>query len=164
VVELLAPQYEITLLFYNPNIAPLAEYEKRACELGKLPAPDGYPNPVDMIVCDYDDSAFIAAAELYPDEPEGGLRCRACFELRLRETARRAGEGGFDFFVTTLSVSPHKDAALLNELGNKLAEQYGVAYLSSDFKKKGGYKKSVELSKKFELYRQGYCGCLQTLE
>ena len=160
VVEYLAPYFVITVLYYNPNIQPRREYDRRAAEFRKLPVFTGHPNRVDMVKGGYDADVFQAAAAPFRDEPEGGRRCRVCFELRLAETARRAKEGGYDFFATTLSVSPHKDAAVLNEVGRDLEGDSGVRFLCSDFKKHDGYKHSVELSKMYGLYRQSYCGCL----
>ena len=159
VLELLAPLFRIAALFYNPNISPREEYDKRAGEFKKLLAQGGYPNSVEMVLCDYSCDEFEAVAMPYRDEPEGGLRCRACFGLRLREAARRAKEGGFEYFATTLSVGPRKSAAALNEIGGGLAAEFGVRYLAADFKKRDGYRRSVELSRQFGLYRQSYCGC-----
>ena len=159
VLEYLSPFFEISALFYNPNIMPWEEHGKREAELIKLLSWAEYPTLVRLEDVEYDGSEFEELAERYWDEPEGGERCRVCFELRLGETAKLAASSGFDYFATTLSVSPHKDAALLNEIGGKLAELYGVKYLDSDFKKRDGYKRSVELSKEYGLYRQGYCGC-----
>jgi len=159
VLECLSPFFEIAILYYNPNILPGDEYYKRKEELQKLLSRAVYQNSVRMLECGYDAGSFEAAAMPFLDEPEGGLRCRECFKLRLGETARRAKEGGYDYFATTLSVSPHKDAALLNMIGEALAGEHGVGYLRSDFKKRDGYRRSVELSKKYGLYRQTYCGC-----
>jgi predicted adenine nucleotide alpha hydrolase (AANH) superfamily ATPase len=113
-----------------------------------------------MLACEYSTGDFEAAAVPFWEEPEGGKRCNACFELRLTETAKLAKAGGYDCFTTTLSVSPHKNAELLNKIGSRLAGEYGVEYLYSDFKKCDGYKRSIELSRQFGLYRQSYCGCL----
>jgi len=159
VLERLSSDFKITALFYNPNITPREEYFKRAEELKKLPLSEGYAYRIDSVVCEYDPEPFIEAASPFTNEPEGGARCRVCIKLRLEETAKRAGEGLFDAFTTTLSVSPHKNAADINAAGGLLAEEYGVKYLSSDFKKQDGYKRSVELSKRYGLYRQKYCGC-----
>jgi len=158
-LERLSPDYDITALFYNPNIKPAEEYDKRAGEMGKLLSSASYPNGVGLLVRDYDGPAFDALAGPFMDEPEGGRRCRMCFEQRLGEAARLARDGGYDFFATTLSVSPHKDAAVINDVGGKIARDCGVAYLPADFKKRGGYARSVELSKLYGLCRQGYCGC-----
>ena len=168
-LEYLSPSYEITTFFYNPNILPGEEHGRRAAELGRLLALARYPNPVGSLGCRYDPEAFGVAAGPYEDEPEGGERCRICFELRLGETARRAEEGGYGYFATTLSVSPHKDAGQINEIGGRLERKYVAGgpgylrqaprYLPLDLKKGGGFKRSVELSKLHGLYRQGYCGC-----
>ena len=163
VLEYLAPSYNITALFYNPNIFPQDEYDKRAAELRKLAALAAYSDGVDVSIVDYDAAIFDDAASPFLHEPEGGRRCRICFEIRLAETLRLAIEGGFDVFATTLSVSPHKDAEMLNEIGDALAAESGVSYLRSDFKKRDGYKRSVELSKQYGLYRQAYCGCKPSL-
>ena len=160
VLEYLSPFFEISILFYNPNIFPEDEYYKRKAELQKLLSQASYPNRVDMLDCAYEPEAFAAVATPFLEEPEGGRRCRECFTLRLGETARRAKEGGYDYFTTTLSVSPHKDAAVLNEIGDKLAKEHGVGYLIADFKKRDGYKRSVNLSNQYGLYRQTYCGCV----
>ena len=160
VIEYLSPLFLITALFYNPNIQAREEYDKRAAELRKLLMIAEYPSEVEMEISDYEAASFEDAAAPFWDEPEGGRRCRACFELRLGATASRAKKGGFEFFASTLSVSPHKNAALLNDIGGAFAEKYGVNYLHSDFKKRNGYSRSVELSKQYGLYRQNYCGCL----
>ena len=159
VLEYLSPYFGITILFYNPNIQPIEEYNKRASEFQKLTASVDYPNGVKIITCDYDTGIFTEAAAPFREEPEGGRRCRVCFELRLGETAKRAKEGGYDFFATTLSVSPHKNAAALNEIGSDFEGKFGVRFLRADFKKRDGYKRSIALSKQFGLYRQNYCGC-----
>jgi len=159
VLEYLSPFFDITALFFNPNIYPHEEYEKRALMLKLLLSKAKYPNNVELIIDDYNDASFLAMAAQLVSAPEGGTRCTGCFELRLGETAKRAKTGGFDYFTTTLSVSPHKDAALLNDLGGRLALKHGITYLYSNFKKHDGYKRSVELSKQYGLYRQSYCGC-----
>ena len=159
VLEYLSAYFRITALFYNPNIVPEAEYHRRANELLKLTAVAEYVNSVDTVICDYEADVFSETVSLYRDEPEGGRRCKACFDMRLGETARRAKEGHYDYFTTTLTVSPHKNATILNETGIELGGQVGVEYLLSDFKKRNGYKRSVELSEMYGLYRQNYCGC-----
>ena len=160
VLEYLSGFFLITAYFFNPNIKPEAEYAKRAGELFKLMEIFSYPNISKTIVCDYDAAVFDAAAEPFADEPEGGMRCRLCFELRLNHTAKAAKDGKFDFFATTLSVSPHKNASLINEVGCSKAKLFDVGYLISDFKKKGGFQRTIELSKQYGLYRQRYCGCM----
>lgn len=162
-LEYLTPFYLVTILFFNPNIHPREEYNKRAEELTKLLSLAVYPNPVEKLIVEYDPAAFESAAEPFLFEPEGGERCRICFRLRLAETAARAKAGEFDFFATTLTVSPHKAAPVINEIGDLEAESRNVKYLRSDFKKRDGYKRSVELSKQYGLYRQQYCGCRSSL-
>ncbi len=159
VLEYLARYFKITVLYYNPNIQPEAEFDRRAETQRQLLRSAEYDNPVDLIVPRYDDSPFLSAVSGLENAPEGGARCLRCFELRLEETARTAREGGFDYFTTTLSVSPHKNAEALNTIGMSMGERYGVPYLCSDFKKRDGYKRSIELSSLYGLYRQDYCGC-----
>ncbi len=160
VLEYLSRFFAITLLYYNPNIAPYEEYEKREAELRRLVREMDVVHPVQLLPCSYDGQAYCQAVEGLEGEPEGGKRCTACFRLRLEYTARQAAKLHFDYFTTTLSISPLKNARLLNQLGEEMGEKYGVAHLPSDFKKKDGYKRSVELSKVYGLYRQDYCGCV----
>ena len=160
VLEYLSRFFAITLLYYNPNIAPYEEYEKREAELRRLVREMDVVHPVQLLPCGYDGQAYCQAVEGLEGEPEGGKRCTACFRLRLEYTARQAAKLHFDYFTTTLSISPLKNARLLNQLGEEMGEKYGVAHLPSDFKKKDGYKRSVELSKVYGLYRQDYCGCV----
>lgn len=160
VLEYLSRFFAITLLYYNPNIAPYEEYEKREAELRRLVREMDVVHPVQLLPCSYDGQAYCQAVEGLEGEPEGGKRCTACFRLRLEYTARQAVKLHFDYFTTTLSISPLKNARLLNQLGEEMGEKYGVAHLPSDFKKKDGYKRSVELSKVYGLYRQDYCGCV----
>ena len=161
VTEYLTPYFDITLYFCNPNITDEAEYKKRADELlrfiGLLP----HENPIKAIICPMNREGFYSISKGLETLPEGGARCFECYRLRLEETARyMAKKGGeYDYFATTLTVSPHKNADKLNEIGNDLAERYGVTYLPSDFKKREGYKRSIELSRKYGLYRQNFCGC-----
>jgi len=159
VIEHLQPQYNISLLFYNPNIEPQIEYIKRKDEVSRLLNETSFKSEVKLLECEYDNAAFQNAALSLRDKPEGGKRCRLCFALRLIETAQRAKEGNFDIFTTTLSVSPHKNADILNEIGSTAGNEIGIEYLHADFKKHNGYKRSVELSKQYDLYRQTYCGC-----
>lgn len=155
VLEYLTRYFDVTILFYGPNIQPEEEYEKRLRYqrevLKHLPAK--------ILECGYDGGAFTAAARGLENEPEGGARCTACFRLRLEETAKRAALGGFGWYCTTLTVSPHKDAERVNRLGAELGERYGVRWLPSDFKKRNGYLRSIRLSEEFGLYRQDWCGC-----
>lgn len=156
VLEYLSKYFEITLFYYNPNIFPPEEYEKRLLNQKKVVEKTGWAT---IMPSDYDHGEFSAAVKGLGAEHEGGTRCTECFKIRLRKTAKAAKDGGFDYFATTLSVSPHKNAALLGELGEKIGEEYGVKHLPSDFKKREGYKRSIELSKELGLYRQDYCGC-----
>ena len=159
VLEYLSQYFEITVFYYNPNIYPESEYTKRILEQQKLIRDMNLKYPVSFLAGRYEKEKFYAMAEGMEDLREGGARCMKCYELRLSETARQAAAGGFDYFTTTLSISPMKNAQKLNEIGVRLGEEYGVEYLVSDFKKKNGYKRSIELSKEYGLYRQDYCGC-----
>ncbi len=156
-LETLKEKFAVTVLYYNPNITDRAEYEKRKGEQIRLLRETGW---ADFLDCDYDPAAFFSAVKGLEEEKEGGARCYCCYELRLAETARVAAEKGFAFFCTTLSVSPHKNAQWINEIGERLEKEYGVQWLYSDFKKQNGYLRSVELAKEFHLYRQNYCGCV----
>ncbi|MCI5564476.1 MAG: epoxyqueuosine reductase QueH [Clostridiales bacterium] len=158
VIERLAEHFRLTLYYYNPNIEPEAEYRRRLAEQERLLTL--LPGGLSLLPCEYDHDAFSAFAQAMADEPEGGKRCLSCFALRLGQTARAAKENGFEYFTTTLSVSPHKNAEVLNAIGEGIARQLGVRYLTADFKKKNGYLRSLQLSKAFDLYRQDYCGCL----
>lgn len=189
VLEYLRPFFEITVFYYNPNISMETEYLKRAAEQKRLIAAynetlrgkngtkpreetqngdnlrrnsDGFASirkPISIIEGDYEPGLFFEMAKGYEDCPEGGERCFMCYELRLRKTSQIAKEGGFDYFCTTLSISPHKNAPKINEIGERLAGECGVKWLPSDFKKKGGYLRSIKLSEEYGLYRQDYCGC-----
>lgn len=156
----LAEYFSITVLYYNPNISPEEEYYKRVREqvrlAGKLPV----KNKISFVEGEYEPLKFFQMAEGMEDMPEGGIRCFKCYEMRQRKAAEYALAHGFDYFTTTLSVSPYKNAQVLNETGLKLEKEYGVKYLVSDFKKKGGYQKSIQYSKEYNLYRQNYCGCI----
>ena len=163
VLEYLRQYFRITVFYYNPNITEDAEYRKRVEEQKRLIAAynqkaQGYS--IEVLEGDYEPDRFFQIAKGLEACPEGGERCFACYELRLLETAKRAQAGNYDYFTTTLSISPLKNAAKLNEIGEKLAASCGVAWLPSDFKKRDGYKRSIELSKEYELYRQDYCGCV----
>ena len=162
VLEYLCQYFRITVFYFNPNISLSGEYQKRVEEQKRLIAAyneerRGYP--IAVVEGDYEPGRFFAAARGYENCPEGGERCLRCFELRLGETAMRGAAEGFDYFTTTLTISPLKNAKKLNEIGHKLAGEYGIAWLPSDFKKKDGYKRSIELSAQYGLYRQDYCGC-----
>lgn len=160
VLEYLSEYFQITAFFYNPNIDPESEYTKRILELQRLISSMNLKHPVSFIAGQYDSDRFYEMAKGLEHVKEGGERCFKCYELRLREAAEIAKEGGFEYFTTTLSISSHKNAQKLNEIGKRLAEEYGVEYLLSDFKKKNGYKRSIELSEEYGLYRQNYCGCV----
>ncbi len=159
-LEYLTQYFDITLFFYNPNISPESEYDFRADELKKFISLHPACTDVKLIISKYDSSPFFEMAQGLENEPEGGARCFKCYRLRLEETAKAAKDGGYDYFCTTLSISPHKNAEVLNQIGGNLSEKYGVKYLYSDFKKKGGYARSTQLSKEYNLYRQNYCGCI----
>ena len=160
VLEYLSEYFKITVFYYNPNISPEEEYLKRKAELNRLIAETPYPNPVSVVDCDYDPATFFDSVKGLEQCPEGGERCFVCYDLRLRKTAVVAKEKGFDYFASTLSISPLKNAAKLNEMGQRLAEEYGINWLPNDFKKREGYKRSIELSRVYNLYRQNYCGCV----
>lgn len=160
VLEYLAPYFDITVFYYNPNISPEAEFRFRAEEQQRLLAEMPLPSPVGFLYGEYEPEKFYALAKGHETEPEGGERCFSCYRLRLARTAEAAAAGGFDYFTTTLSISPHKNAQILNAIGGELAAEYGVAYLFSDFKKKDGYRRSCQLSQEYGLYRQDYCGCI----
>lgn len=153
VLEFLKDTFDITIYFYNPNIYSIEEYEKRYNEFSKL---GKYP----IIKANYNSQVFYDITKGLEDIPEGGKRCWACYEERLESTAVFAKAGDFDYFTTTLSISPYKNADRINEIGEKLAEKNDIKFLYSNFKKEEGYKKSIELSKQYGLYRQDYCGCI----
>lgn len=157
VLERLVPVFDITLFFDNPNLDTAPEHSLRAGETLRLAEENGLVDRV--IISPYDPASFREAVRGLENEPEGGARCRECFRLRLQNSARKARELGCDWFTTTLTISPRKDAALLNELGESIGAEAGVPFLPSDFKKKGGYQRSVALSRELSLYRQEYCGC-----
>lgn len=159
-IEYLSDYFKITVLYYNPNISPREEYEKRKAEQIRLINSLPVKNRVDFLDCDYDSSEFFDIAKGYESCKEGGERCFRCYELRLSEAAKKAREKGFDYFCTTLSISPLKNAQRINEIGLKLQGEYGVMWLPSDFKKREGYKRSIELSREYNLYRQSFCGCV----
>ena len=159
VLEYLNEYFDITVYFYNPNIDDGEEYRYRAEEEKRLLNELPMVNPAKYAEGEYDADKFLKLSEGLEDLPEGGARCMRCYELRLEKSAEYAKENGFDMFTTTLSISPLKNSRALNLIGEKLSEKYGVDYLYSDFKKKNGYKRSVELSGEYKLYRQNFCGC-----
>lgn len=159
-LEYLSRYFEITVLYYNPNISPEEEFKKRAEEEKRLISEMPVKNPVTLVVDDYEPDEFFSAVKGLENAPEGGERCFVCYRLRLERAARYAKEHGFDYFCSTLSISPLKNAQKLNEIGTELSEIYKVPSLPNDFKKKGGYLRSIELSREHGLYRQNYCGCV----
>lgn len=160
VLEYLSNYFEITVFYYNPNIFPEEEYFKRVEEQKRLIAQMHTTYPVSFLEGRFDSREFYEAVRGLEQIPEGGSRCHACFRLRLKQTAKIALSQQFDYFTTTLTISPLKNAAILNEIGEELAREYQVCWLPSDFKKKNGYKRSIELSAEYNLYRQDYCGCI----
>lgn len=173
-LEYLREDFDITVLYYNPNISETAEYEKRRSEELRLIQEynrqvmqqdfDGMHSterarPIRVMDCAYEGDIYERAVKGLENCPEGGERCGVCFALRLAKTAQLAAAGGFDYYTTTLTISPLKNAARLNQIGEEMAQRFGAVWLPSDFKKKNGYKRSIELSHRFELYRQNYCGC-----
>lgn len=160
VLEALSRYFSIRLFFYNPNIFPLEEYRYRLSELRRLVSELSLPNPVEVVDGSYEPARFLALAKGLEQEPERGERCRKCIAHRLEETFQAAALAGADFVTTTLSISPHKDAPFINETGERLSEQYSIPWLYSDFKKKGGYLRSIALSEEHHLYRQDFCGCV----
>ena len=160
VIDLLSPYFDITILYYNPNIEPYEEYEKRKKE--EMRFIKEYPNinQLDILDCDYDNILFHEMSKGLEMVPEGGERCFKCYELRMRKTAKLAKDKKYDYFATTLTVSPLKNSQKLNEIGLMLEREVNIPYLYSDFKKENGYKHSIELAKEYNLYRQDYCGCI----
>ena len=163
-LERLYPYFDITIFYYNPNIYPPEEFNHRKEEQSRLlQEMKELEQKVGIVAPEFNDKEFYDAVKGLEHEPEGGKRCIECFKLRLEKTARYAKENGFDFFTTTLSISPHKNAENLNKIGEEMSLKYDVSYLFSDFKKKNGYKRSIELSEEYGLYRQNYCGCVYSL-
>ncbi len=160
VLERLASHFIISILYYNPNITEEKEYQKRLDELRKFISKLNFKYQINIIDSRYEPKEFFKIAKGLEKEKEQGKRCYKCYELRLEETAKVAKEKSFDFFATTLTLSPYKKTSWLNEIGENLSEKYQANYLYSDFKKKNGYKRSIELSKEYNLYRQDYCGCI----
>lgn len=160
VLEYLSQYFAITILYYNPNIAPPEEYFRRAEEQKNFLTALKTAHPVRLVEGVYEPADFYAAVKGLENEPEGGERCFKCYALRLEEAAKAAKTGGFDYFTTTLTISPHKNAEKLNEIGERLGEACGIPFLNADFKKKNGFKRSLELSAQYGLYRQDYCGCI----
>ena len=156
-LERLSAHFDLTILYYNPNIYPPEEYHRREAELERFVEQAGYHYPV--VELPYDPQEFYSAVAGLENEPERGSRCTVCYRLRMRRAAQYAAEHGFQWFTTTLSISPHKDAKRINEIGQELEAEFGVKHLPSDFKKHNGYLRSLQLSEEYGLYRQDYCGC-----
>lgn len=159
-LERVANFFKVTIFYYNPNITEKNEYQKRIEEIKKLLTLINPKYKVELLEGDYDPKVFLDMSKGLENEPERGKRCYKCYELRLKETAKIASQLGFNNFATTLTLSPHKNCDWINEIGESLDKEYESNYLYSDFKKKEGYKRSIELSKKYDLYRQDYCGCI----
>ena len=159
-LEYLSQYFKIIIYFFNPNISKKEEYEYRLNEEKRLISLMEFKNPVTIVESDYNPKVFFEAVKGLENEPEGGKRCAECFKLRLKATAEKARELNADYFTTTLTISPLKNAQLLNTIGKEFSEEYQVPWLYSDFKKKEGYKRSIILSKNYDLYRQDYCGCV----
>ena len=160
VITYLTNYFDITILYYNPNIYPYEEYTKRKNEQIKLIKKIKSKNTINILDCDYDNDLYNEQIKGLENEPERGNRCTICYQMRIEKTAVLAKKNNYDFFCTTLSVSPYKNSILINKIGKELEQKYNINWLYSDFKKKDGYKKSIELSKKYNLYRQNYCGCV----
>lgn len=159
-LEKLTPYFDITILYYNPNIEPYEEYLKRKEEETRFIKEFPHSNKIDILDCDYDHDRFMKIANGLEKEPERGKRCLKCYNLRMEYTAKKAEELGYDYFATTLTLSPLKDSQAINKIGYAISKRIGVSYLPSDFKKQNGYQRSIELSKEYNLYRQNFCGCI----
>ena len=159
-LEYLSRYFSITVFYFNPNISPKAEFDKRFAEQKRLIETLPSENKISLICGDYKYDEFLNIARGYESVPEGGERCFRCYRMRLEKTAELAKQNGFDYFCTTLSISPLKNSQKINEIGFDVAEKYGVKWLPSDFKKREGYKRSIELSREYDLYRQNFCGCV----
>ena len=160
VITYLTKYFDITILYYNPNIYPYEEYLKRKNEQIKLINEINNINELNILDCDYDNDIYNEQIEGLENEPERGNRCRVCYRMRIEKTAKEAKKLGYDYFCSTLSVSPYKNAEWINEFGKEMEDIYNIKWLYSDFKKKNGYKESIQLSNKYNLYRQNYCGCI----
>lgn len=163
-LEYLNNYFDITVYYFNPNISPKAEFDKRYAEQKRLIEALPSKHTIKLVCGEYDHNDFLKIAKGYEDLPEGGERCFRCYRMRLESTAKLAKEQGFDYFCTTLSISPLKNSQKINEIGYEVAEKYGIKWLPSDFKKKEGYKRSIELSREYQLYRQNFCGCVFSKE
>ena len=159
-LERLGDYFNISIFYYNPNITEEDEYNKRINEIKKFISEFKTKYPIKLVEGRYDPNEFFDMAKGLESEPERGARCYKCYKLRLKESAKVASDLGFDYFCTTLTLSPHKNSNWINEIGEELDKEYNSTYLYSDFKKKNGYKRSIELSREYDLYRQDYCGCI----
>ena len=159
-IEFLSNYFDITVIYYNPNISPVSEYEKRKQEQIKFIKEFKSKNKLDFMDVEYNYNDFVTISKGLEKEKEGGKRCFKCYRMRMEMTAKKAKENKYDFFGTTLTVSPYKNSQVLNQIGEELQEEYDIKYLYSDFKKNNGYKRSIELSHEYNLYRQDYCGCI----
>ena len=164
VINLLKDEFDITVFYYNPNIHPKEEYELRLSEVKRLIKEMGLSDRINVIDGEYDTKEYFDVCSSLKDEKEGGARCSECFKLRLGKTAEYAKENGFDMFATTLTISPHKNSTVINQIGEELGNQFGVHFAKSDFKKREGFKKSNELAAQYNIYRQNYCGCCYSAE
>ena len=162
--EYLSNYFDITVYYFNPNISPKAEFDKRFAEQKRLIDSLPAKNPIKLVLGEYNYDDFLQIARGYENVAEGGERCFRCYRMRLESTARIAKEQGFDYFCTTLSISPLKNSQKINQIGYEVAQKYGIKWLPSDFKKREGYKRSIELSKEYNLYRQSFCGCIFSKE
>lgn len=163
-LEYLSNYFDITVYYFNPNISPKEEFGKRFAEQKRLIDSLPAKNPIKLVLGEYNYDDFLQIARGYENVAEGGERCFRCYRMRLESTARIAKEQGFDYFCTTLSISPLKNSQKINQIGYEVAQQYGIKWLPSDFKKREGYKRSIELSKEYNLYRQSFCGCIFSKE
>ncbi|MGN0525393.1 epoxyqueuosine reductase QueH [Eubacterium sp.] len=163
-LEYLSNYFDITVYYFNPNISPKEEFDKRFAEQKRLIDSLPAKNPIKLVLGKYNYDDFLQIARGYENVAEGGERCFRCYRMRLESTARIAKEQGFDYFCTTLSISPLKNSQKINQIGYEVAQKYGIKWLPSDFKKREGYKRSIELSKEYNLYRQSFCGCIFSKE
>ena len=163
-LEYLSNYFDITVYYFNPNISPKEEFDKRFAEQKRLIDSLPAKNPIKLVLGEYNYDDFLQIARGYENVAEGGERCFRCYRMRLESTARIANEQGFDYFCTTLSISPLKNSQKINQIGYEVAQKYGIKWLPSDFKKREGYKRSIELSKEYNLYRQSFCGCIFSKE
>ena len=163
-LEYLSNYFDITVYYFNPNISPKEEFDKRFAEQKRLIDSLPAKNPIKLVLGKYNYDDFLQIARGYENVAEGGERCFRCYRMRLESTARIAKEQGFDYFCTTLSISPLKNSQKINQIGYEVAQQYGIKWLPSDFKKREGYKRSIELSREYNLYRQSFCGCIFSKE